>query len=183
MKLKMITAPTSTPVTLDEAKAFFRVIGTGEDAEITRVIKMATEQAENITNRQLNTATYEGYLDAFPVSVKIPKPPLVSVQKVEYIDVNGSTQAFTDYLVDDLVEPAVIKFNSTPTDVRDEINSVIVTFQCGYTTVPASIQSYVLNAALTRFENREGEVTGTITDSSFADNVKKLLDSYRVRPV
>ncbi|UFH59832.1 head-tail connector protein [Sulfurovum mangrovi] len=183
MKLKMITPPASMPVTLQEAKDFFRVIGTDEDDEITRVIKMATEQAEIITNRQLNIATYEGYLDAFPVSVKIPKPPLVSVQKVEYIDVNGSAQAFTDYLVDELVEPAVIQFNSTPTDVRDEINSVIVTFQCGYTEVPASIQSYVLNAALTRFENREGEVVGTITDSKFAANARKLLDSYRVIPV
>jgi uncharacterized phiE125 gp8 family phage protein len=183
MKLKMITAPTAMPVTLDEAKAFFRVVGTAQDAEITRVINMATEQAENITNRQLNTATYEGYLDAFPALVKIPKPPLVSVTKVEYIDVDGVTQSFTDFVVDDKVEPAVLRFDSVPTDVKDEINSVIVTFQCGYATVPASIQSYVLNTALTRFENREGEVVGTITDSSFGANVKKLLDSYRVIPV
>lgn len=183
MKLKLITAPTAMPVTLEEAKAFFRVIGTDEDAEITRVVKMASEQAEIITNRQLNTATYEGYLDSFPLSAVIPRPPLVSVTKVEYIDVNGAKQAFTDYTVDALVEPAVIRFNSVPTDVQDDINSVIVTFQCGYTAVPASIQSYVLNTALTRFENREGEVTGATPDSSFAANVKRLLDSYRVIPV
>lgn len=174
------------PVTLEEAKSFYRVISTDEDAEITRSIKLATEQAEMITNRQLSKATYEGYLDAFTVSVKLPKPPLVEVQKVEYIDVDGATQLFTDYTVDDVSVPAVLTFWSTPSDVSTEgVNNVIVTYECGYEQeeMPASIQGFILNVGLTRFENREGEVVGTITDSSFADNVKHLLDSYRIRPI
>lgn len=184
MKLKMITAPTTMPVTTEEAKGFFRIIGSDEDAEIIRAVKMATEQAENITNRQLCAATYEGYLDSFVSSVKIPKPPLVSVLGVEYIDTDGIIQIWTDYYIDTIAEPAVLYFDSFPSDVKtDGVNNVIITFVCGYDEVPASIQSYILNNALTRFENRENEVIASSVDSSISENVKRLLDSYRVIPV
>lgn len=184
MKLKVITAPTALPVTLEEAKAFYRVIGTNEDADITRSITAAKEKAEQITNRQLKTATYEGYLDAFPSSVKLPKPPFSSITKIEYIDVDGATQTFTDFYVDDVAEPSVLYFNSTPTDVRtEEVNNVIITFICGYDTTPAAIQSWILIYGLTLFENRENIVIGTIVSDEPARYFDHLLDSYRIRPI
>jgi len=183
MKLKLIAAPASLPVTIDEAKAFYRVIGTDEDDVITRSITAATEKAEQITNRQLVEATYEGYLDAFQSVVVLPKPPFVSVTKVEYIDVDGVTQVWTDFYMDDVIEPAVLYFDSFPSAVKtDGVNNVIITFVCGYETVPSLIESFILNYGLTRFENREGEVIGTIVNSDIADNVKHLLDSYRIIP-
>ena len=184
MKLKQITAPTEMPVTLEEAKAFYRVIGSEEDADILRSIKAATEKAGQITNLQLNIATYEGYMDSFGASISLPKPPLVSVTKVEYIYVNGVTQPWTDYELDDIAYPAVLYFNSTPSDVRTEgVNNVIVTFDSGYVDVPDAIQSWVLIYGLTLFENRENIVIG----ASFSANGKQyydhLLDSFRIIPV
>lgn len=184
MKTKLITPPTSLPVTPEEAKSFYRVIGAGDDVDISRSLEAATEKAEQITNRQLIAATYAGYLDSFQSIVVLPKPPFVSVTKVEYIDVNGETKVWTDFYMDDVIEPAVLYFGSFPSDVKtDGVNNVIITYDCGYTTVPALIKSFILNYGLTRFENREGEIIGVSTNSDIADNVKHLLDSYRIIPV
>ncbi len=184
MKLKMITAPDTMPVSLIEAKAFYRVIGSDEDVDITRTINAATEKAEQITNRQMKVATYEGYLDSFPVSVDIPKPPLVSVTKIEYIDVDGATVPWTDYTVDDIVEPAVIYFNSTPEDVETEgVNNVIITFDSGYVTTPQALQSWILIYGATLYENRENLTIGVSVDGSIKAYYDHLLDSYRIIPV
>ena len=184
MKLKLITPATETPVTLDEAKAFYRVLGANEDADILRTVKAATEKAEQITNLQLKVATYEGYMDCFPASVVLPKPPLVSVTKVEYIDVNGATQPWLEYDVDDIAYPAVIYFKSTPSDVRtDGVNNVIVTFDTGYVDVPDAIQSWVLIYGLTMFENRENIVIGASFSAEGKQYYDHLLDSFRIVPL
>jgi len=184
MKLKVITAPATTPVTLAEAKSFYRVLGSDADADITRSIEAATEHAEQITNRQLSTATYAGYLDGFVSSVKLPKPPLKSVDKVEYIDADGVTQTFTGFTIDDVSVPAVLYFNSTPAGVKtDGTNNVIVTFTSGYDKVPSAIQSWVLIYGLTLFENRENLVDGVSVNSDKEAYFDHLLDSYRIIPV
>jgi len=184
MKTRNRSTAISLPVTLTEAKAFYRVIGTDQDVEITRTLSLATEKAEQITNRQIVRATMEAFCDTFKSSFAIPKPPLVSVTKVEYIDVNDAIQPWTDYYIDDVIEPAVIYFNTVPADVRTEgANNVIITYECGYAEVPESIKYFVLNYGLTRFENREGEVIGTIVNDDIAENVKHLLDDYRIIPV
>jgi len=184
MKLKLITPATETPVTLDEAKAFYRVLGTEEDADILRTVKAATEKAEQITNLQLNTATYEGHMDSFPASVTLPKPPLVSMTKVEYVDVDGVTQAFTDYTLDDIAYPAVLYFDSIPSDVKTGgVNNVIVTFESGYADVPDAIQSWVLIYGLTMFENRENIVIGASFSADGKQYYDHLLDSFRIVPV
>jgi len=184
MKLKMITAPATLPVSLEEAKSFYRVIGTEQDADITRTLTAATEKAEQITNRQLVTATYDGYLDAFSSVVVLPKPPFGSVTKVEYIDVDGVTQVWTDFYLDDVIEPAVLYFNTLPTDVKaDGVNNVVITFECGYSSVPDAITSWILIYGLTLFENRENLVDGVSVSSAKQGYFNHLLDSYRIIPV
>ena len=184
MKTKLITAPTSLPVSLTEAKDFYRVIGTDSDADITRSLTAATEKAEQVTNRQLLTATYEGYLDAFQNVVKLTKPPFQSITKIEYIDTDGATQLWTDYYLDSVVEPSVLYFNSFPSDVKtDGVNNVIITYVCGYTTVPQAITSWILVYGLTLFENRENLTVGISVDASPKRYFDHLLDSYRIIPV
>lgn len=184
MKLKLITAPTALPVTLLEAQGFFRVIGSEYDADINRALSTATAKAEQITNRQLKTATYAGYLDAFKSSVVLPKPPLQTVVKVEYMDKDGVKQPFTDYYVDDVAVPSKLFFNSFPSDVKDGgVNNVMITFDCGYAEVPEAIKSWILTYALTLFENREQLVVGTIVSDEPSKFLKHLLDDYRVIPV
>ena len=183
MKLKLVTPPSTLAVSLSSAKKFFRVLGDDENEDIERVIKMATEQVEIITNRQIVQATYALYLDGFSGSVRIPRPPLVSVDSVKYVNTDGDLVPFTDFFVDAVVEPAVVLFRSYPTDISTNPNSLVITYTCGYTTTPPSIESYILNTALTRFENREGEVVGTIANLEIGKHLIRLLDSFRVIPV
>lgn len=187
MKLKLISLTVPDAVSLADARNAFKVIGTDSDADITRVIAAATELAAQITNRQLSSVTYEGYLDEFAYEVKLPKPPLVSVASVKYKDAAGTLQTLdaASYEVDDVAEPAVIYFNTLPSDVkRTGVNNVVITFECGYAAdkLPAPIKEYILNVGLTRFENREGEVLGTIVNTDISKNVERMLDSYRIIP-
>jgi len=60
---------------------------------------------------------------------------------------------------------------------------VTITYEAGYETVPAQIQSYILAEALTMFENRHlTKVEGEI-DAGSKHYYERLLDSYRVIPV
>lgn len=181
MRIKQISAE---PVVLDLAqiKSFYRVIGDDSNDDIDLTIDAAVNKAEQMTNRQLSVAVYEGYLSSFKTA-KIPKPPLIEVQKVEYINTDGVKTAFSDYEVDSLVEPAVITFNSTPSDFLGGKNSVIVTYQCGYATLPAAIRQWLLINGLTYFENRENIVVGTIVNTGNKVYTDHLLDDYRIRPL
>ncbi len=184
MKLKLTIPPVGLPVSLDEAKSFYRVIGSGEDTDIQRTVTASSEKASQITNRQLARATYEGYLDSFPSSVEMPRPPFYELVKVEYIDVDGATVPWTDYTVDDVVEPAMLYFNSTPADVKsDGVNNVIITFECGYSKAPEAIKSWILIYGLTLFETRENIAIAVSVDSSTKAYYDHLLDSYRIIPV
>ncbi|MDD5406008.1 MAG: hypothetical protein PHE73_03580 [Sulfurovaceae bacterium] len=182
MKTKLIQPPTDSAVSILDAKSHYRILDDGSDVDIQLTIDAATDKAEQMTNRQLCKATYEGYLDNFKTS-KIPKPPLVEVKKVEYLNTDGERVAYTDYEVDSLVEPAEICFNSTPTDYKGGKNSVIVTFECGYGNVPAAIKQWVLINGLTYYENRENIVVGTIVDTDNKKYTDHLLDDYRIIPV
>ena len=184
MKLKISVNPTSLPVSVEEAKIFYRIIGNDEDELIYQTIETATAKAEQITNRQLSLATHKGYLNAFETYVTIPKPPLVSVVSVEYIDVNGATKQWTDFSVEDVSEPAQITFWSLPSDVRsDDVNNVIITFQCGYVSVPSALKSWILIYGLTLFENRENIVIGSIVNDTMRGYTDRLLDDYRIVPL
>ncbi|MDD5359487.1 MAG: phage gp6-like head-tail connector protein [Sulfurovaceae bacterium] len=182
MKTKLIQLLNNEVVSLVDAKSYYRVLGDESNVDIQMTIDAAVNKAEQMTNRQLCKATYEGYLDNFKDS-KIPKPPLVSVTKVEYLNTDGERVAYTDYEVDAISVPAVISFSSTPSDYKGGKNSVIVTFECGYETVPAAIKQWIFINGLTYFENRENIVVGATVSTDNKKYTDHLLDDYRIIPV
>lgn len=138
MALKLITAPVTEPISLEDAKLFLRLDADPgvEDTLIEALIIAARQKAEAIISRQLITATWEMRLDRFPCygfnqagfgSIKnydlgyhhqgltdiiyLPYPPLQSVDSIKYLDESGTEQTLienTDYLVDTYSEPARI---------------------------------------------------------------------------
>lgn len=183
--VKLITAPIDV-VTLDEAKSYYRIIGTdaAQDADIMRSIRAATAKAEQITNRQLCAATYELYLDQFQTTVKLPKPPFIEVVKVEYKKTDGTIATTTDFSIDDVKIPAELSFTATLEDLKTTgANNIVITFNCGYDVVPDAIVQYILINGLTMFENRENIVLGTIVDGSIKNYTDRLLDDYRIVPI
>lgn len=202
MGLKLITAPLHMPITLAEAKAHMRVDGTADDALIAGLIGSAVEAAQNITRRQLVTATYDYTLPGFPAATRgnplavleLPAPPLQAVTGVYYVDGTGAEQQLPcgSYVVDSYsLVPGLSPVVGTPWPAaRDGANAVRVRFTCGWAmdatvsppawTGPDSIKAWLLMRVATMYEQREAVAVGSgyaVADISrpFVDG---LLDPY-----
>lgn len=97
MRLKLKTAPTVEPISLDEAKLHLKVDSADDNALITALIVTVRQLAEFETKRALITQTWQMYLDTAPAEFEIPKPPLQSVVSIKAI---SSTETVVDETVD-----------------------------------------------------------------------------------
>lgn len=188
--LQLIDAPEFEPVSLEEAKLHLRVDGDEEDALIATQIRAATENAEAYTGRALATAKYRLVLDGpplgrlgaprlhpeveIPVSfgqgffsvtlskrgLKIPLPPLQSVEAVRYIDPDGATQVLDSsaYVVDVANEPGrLVMLQGWPALSTNRPGALSVEFTAGYAQgkVPAAIKAGILLHVGYLYANRE----------------------------
>ena len=152
MGLRQTVAPAIEPLTLAEAKHAVRLDEdiTQDDLWLTGAIAAAREQAERITARQLLTATWELTLDGFcdPTwcyydcrlsawVIRVPKPRLLTVVSLTYLDGNGDTQTLTvedHYQVDVKDEPGRVypAYGVSWPAARLQANSVTLTYTAGY---------------------------------------------------
>lgn len=152
--LNQSTAPTAEPVTLAEAKSHLRIEHDAEDVTIQAYVQAAREEVETYLNRQLMTATWDLYLDAFPIGrspLLLPKNPVQSVTSITYTDPDSGAQTFSSasYSSDVYSEPAriVLKDTAQWPEVLSVPNVVKVRFVAGYTSaylVPAKIKAAIL---------------------------------------
>lgn len=184
MQLIQTVAPTKEPITLDEAKLFMHIIEDDEDDLITSMIVASREYAENYTNRQLETATFELITDGLVQDFKLPKNPVQSISKIEYMDLEGNYQTldtsnyylFVDYGV------SKIHFEEFPSHKEDK-RAIKITFISGYATVPSSIKTYMKMLVSTVYENREHYVIGASIETNANPMLDKMLDFYRIKPI
>lgn len=188
MGLVLKTPTTADPVTLLEAKAHLNVLSDIDDNLIKFLISVATEQAEEITNRQLMRATYEMTMEILPDRFEIKKPPLHAVEKIEYIPDGLSSYVLLDpsvYMVDTTVEPGVVirRNDATYPAISWMVNAVRVTFTAGYAdaaSVPKSIKQWMLIRIATLFVHREEIVIGVSVAPIKNDYNDYLISKYRV---
>jgi uncharacterized phiE125 gp8 family phage protein len=179
---KVITPPTTEPITLSEAKEHLRVTETDEDTLINNLIIAAREYCEEYTGRALAAQTVEAYFDYFAEKMPLPRPPLVSVTSVKYKDSAGTEvtlTANTDYLVDtDSVIGQIARPYSVnwPSFTPYPINPIKVRYQAGYTSLPKAIHQAILMLIGHWYANREavGDVGGEV-----AKAVTSLLIKYK----
>lgn len=135
------------------------------------------------------TATYTLKLDRFPFDdyIDLPKPPLVSVTSVSYVDLTGATQTFSAsrYEVDTDGEPGRIylKYGESWPSTRTQRNAVTIVFVAGYgdaSDVPENIKHSIKLKAAHWYENREGSVPG-VSIVSLPDGIRRLDDSTKFR--
>ena len=191
MALKLITAPSTYPVTLAEAKLHCRVDIADDDTLITALITAATEMAEQKTGRAIMTQTLELTLDAFPEAFELTRVPVQSITSVKYYDTTGAQQTLSNTLyaldaADDFgfahISPV---YAGVWPDTRDQINAVAVRYVAGYAdaaSVPQSIKNWILLMVSTMYANRETEAyssraVSTTVQMQFVD---RLLDRYVV---
>lgn len=184
MSYKLITPPSSEPVTLDEARLHLRVDITDDNSYITSLITVARMAAEEKTGRSLMLQTWEYADDDFDEEIILAHPPIASVDTFTYIDYAGNQASVSqaDYVLNDYkhpprLQPAYLK--SWPI-ARDQSNSVKVRYTTGYESagaVPAPIKQWMLLAIGDMYAQRERSAEKPIIPQGFADG---LLEPYKV---
>lgn len=187
--LVRVTAPPAEPVTLAEAKAHLKVSGSSEDALIGLRLTAAREWVEERLGRALVNQTWRFTLDEFPRDsvIRPPRPPVVSVTSLKYIDLAGAEQTIdaADYVARTDREPAEISptyLGTFPTP-RSEQGAVRLTYVAGYGAAAADVPSAIRAAILLRLGDlhaiHEETITGTIVAPTRA--IASLLDPYVFR--
>jgi uncharacterized phiE125 gp8 family phage protein len=182
------TAPSVEPLSLAEAKSHLRVDDTSEDTLITDIIVAARNYVENVTKRQLVTATWTHYLDAFAAEIRLPYPPLQSVTSVKYYDTGGSQQTLASavYTTDTYRQRGrlVEAYGQTWPATQAIINAVAIEYVAGYgdagSDVPSAIRQAMRLLIGHWHENREDVAIGTIS-TQVGRAVDALLAPYRMR--
>jgi len=186
-KLVLKTAPTSTVISLSEAKAFLRIDSDYDDDNtyITSLINVATQVVEEFTRRRLMTQTYNIFYDEFPPYIDLQVGDVASVTHIKYYDANNTLQtlATDQYDVDTKVRPGRIyeSENGDFPNTYERPNAVEVEFIVGGTAsdVPAPIIQSIYIIVGRYYENRQDVVMGTQVNE-LPLMVDHLLTPYRL---
>lgn len=189
LTLKLKTASTIDVVTLAEIKTQCHVDHSDDDAYLVSLVAAAVSHLETrngILGVALGNQVWELYADYFPCdALKIPLPPIFSVDEVAYID--PVTSAYVvwptiNYQVDDKAFHGWVKpVNSWP-EPKDAMNAVRVTFTAGFGVsndkIPASLRHAVKILAAHWYENREAVVVG-MTSQNMEYALLPLISQWR----
>lgn len=153
--------------------------GTAEDTRITQAIKAATGQAEHFMQRALLPQTWALVLDRFPCwEMLIPRPPLMEVTSIVYVDDDGveQTRAASLYHVVRQVGPKARRstiepvYGETWPSTRRQRDAVTVTYRAGYVetvgaspevvNVPEEIKEGIAMRASEFYKQRSDSVIG-----------------------
>lgn len=158
MTLRLISAPTTLPISVAEAKANGRIDNMEEDALIEGYIRAALAYAEKWCGLAFEAQTWEEVLDAFPTKeIELTWGPVASVTSVKYTDADGVEQTVdsADYVLDSVSRDAwVIPVSgfSWPTTM-EVVNAVRVRFVAGAGT-PADVRQAIMLLTEHFYENR-----------------------------
>lgn len=149
MGLNLIQESTDEPVNLQEVRDFCNFPLTDRDDEFRAHMRMARERVEGVVHRQLLTATWELYLDAFPgttdkifLTDHCARPPFQSVTSIVYTDVDGVSQtvATNDYALSSAPESGriALAYNTNWPSTRAIAEAVTITFVNGHGDDPVN---------------------------------------------
>ena len=159
--LSVVTAPATEPVVLSDAKLYLKADHDDEDSLFDDFIVDARAQVERESGRQLITATYDWKISKWPIGqfpIVVPKPPLVSVGSIEYLDENEDEQTLsTDiYEVDIARHPGEIrlKFEQDWPTLRGHVDDITIQFTCGYgdqSAIPGQFKTWIYKLIQMRY--------------------------------
>ena len=150
MRLKLTAAQAAEPISLDAAKGFLRVDSADENAYIGALITAARQFVESSTLRALLTQTWEMTLDEAREEVRIPRPPLQEVTKIEWINEAGVKSVVSSSTYDvELAQgaPGRVRLRTGCVwPIHRGFASFIVTFKAGYGDDAAAVPAGLVEA-------------------------------------
>lgn len=176
LRVKRVTQPVTSIVSLGQAKAHLRVSHDTDDTYITALIDTATAFIEgpNGAGIAVLPAQWRITMDHLPRAFDIDLCP---VQSLDSITVDGVTISSDLYTADLDSVPARVVGSYIP-QVRTDVGKVKVTFTAGYNDVPADLMHCALLLIGHLYENREAASAGVaVTEVPFA--VEAILSRYR----
>ena len=187
---QVITAATTYPVSLTEAKSHLKVDTTADDTYIESIIKAATQLSEEYTNRFFIDTVIEQYASSFAELQTLFKSKVSSVAHVKYYDSDNTLQTLSATVYDTQLkyEPAQIQLADSQNfpSVTKRNDAVLVRYTVGYgsaaSDVPEIIKQAILLTIGNFYQNRASVVIGRIA-TELPQNVKWLLDTYKVQIV
>lgn len=195
MAYKIITAATTEPISLVEARTHLRIEPFGspevhpDDNYVSALITVAREWCEQYTGRALASQTIELALDDFPEdAIELPLTPVTSITSVKYIDEDGIEQTLSNtyYGLDDYSKPnwLLLKSGFNWPDTNGGANNVKVRMVVGNTSanIPKPLTAAMLLIIGNLYENRTEDQIGTsrTTFNSLPLGVYNLLQPYRL---
>lgn len=185
MDYAVTTAPTTEPVSLEEAKIFLRTIGddvSEDDAVLTPVISAAREYCENVTGRSLAPQTVTAYPSSFTTTMLLPRPPVVEVLAVRYRDESGVAKVVdpSKYVVNTF--EGTITMLDIPQFKPYPANPYEIEYVTGYTKeqLPRAIRQAILMLLTHWYDNREAIAAGSRFNLVEVGLVPTLLKQYKV---
>lgn len=191
MGLSIVTPPAIEPVDFSDVMEHLRIDDNRESPTLESYIQAARRMAEHYTERQFISATWRLTADRWPLTsdgcgpcfIRLPKPPLQSVESVKYVDLDGTLQTLDDsqYEVDTdalfgRISPA---WGVSWPSVRNVMNAVRVEFVAGYgdeaRDVPKTAKLAILLMVGQMNENREAGDSMALSEAA-----KSLLSDLRV---
>lgn len=187
-KYTITIAAADDPVTLNEALVFCRVdTNSPDESLIQALIKAATLQCENYTNRVFIERTFLGEFDCLEAT-RFEKYPFLELRRGPFksltsitLEVDGSPVAVSDVLTKDTPSYARLLFTES-LDTADEVAYPLqVTFVAGYgdaDDVPDDIKTAIKQYVLFLYENR-GDVAPD-GNQGLPVVVTSILHAYRI---
>jgi uncharacterized phiE125 gp8 family phage protein len=159
--IRVVTPPTSEPVTIAEAKAQLSIGASdvSHDTEVASLIAAAREEWERDTSIALITRTLEHRLPKFLSTVVLSVRPAIAISSVTYVDTAGATQtvASSNYYLDG----DEVRFLDTfvRPSVQDRSEAVKITYTAGYGSdsraCPELDRMAIKLSLANRFEDRD----------------------------
>ena len=174
-----------TIITVADLKAHMRVTHTAEDTLISALRSAAISWIEEHCNIKLGSYTARGYLPGF-YNAYIPIGPVTAISEVKYQTTADkdytsdlSTLAADNWYTDTISQPARIAFRDYPQTYEYALTPVVVTFTAGYSDMPAPVLQAIRLLVADMYENRQEEITGTIT-TRLKFGLDALLNPFRI---
>jgi len=175
MALKLVTAASAPLVSIAAAKKHVHAEDfTDDDAYLEALVATATAHIDGPEpawlGRAIGEQQWELRLDKFPTGcIRLPLPPLQSVDAVSYIKSDGTSGTITDFRefgVDSRIGAGFIlpAYDAAWPDTRNEPEAVRITFTAGYADVPPVIKRAILLLVGQWYNNREDAAEIKLTE-------------------